>query len=120
MMASDKAALLEVLEAMQVAEVEDLVRTAAQTIYEGLTDAELTAVIGAGPWGRTDQCTTQRYGLRDRTLRTTVGIWSRESPSCDWDRSSRCRSSGVTGSNMRCSRRSWRSTCTLRGPGDTV
>ena len=51
-MALDNAALLEVLEAMQAAGVEDRVRTAAQTIYQALIDAELTAVIGAGPWER--------------------------------------------------------------------
>ena len=49
-MALDNAALLEVLEAMQAAGVEDRVRTAAQTIYQALIDAELTSVIGAGPW----------------------------------------------------------------------
>jgi len=53
-MALDNAALLEVLEAMQAAGVEDRVRTAAQTIYQALIDAELTSVIGAGPWERTE------------------------------------------------------------------
>ena len=72
-MALDNAALLEVLEAMQAAGVEDRVRTAAQTIYQALIDAELTAVIGAGPWERTDQRTTQRNGSRPRTLSTTAG-----------------------------------------------
>src|SRR3954453_2209751 len=72
-MALDNAALLEVLEAMQAAGVEDRVRTAAQTIYQALIDAELTAVIGAGPWERTDQRTTQRNGSRPRTLTTTAG-----------------------------------------------
>ena len=33
---------------MQAAGVEDRVRTAAQTIYQALIDAELTSVIGAG------------------------------------------------------------------------
>ena len=46
-MALDHAALLEVLEAVQAAGVEDRVRAAAQTIYQALIDAELTAVIGA-------------------------------------------------------------------------
>jgi len=72
-MALDNAALLEVLEAMQAGGVEDRVRTAAQTIYQALIDAELTAVIGAGPWERTDQRTTQRNGSRPRTLTTTAG-----------------------------------------------
>lgn len=68
-MALDNAALLEVLEAMQAAGVEDRVRTAAQTIYQALIDAELTAVIGAGPWERTDQ----HNGSRARSLTTTAG-----------------------------------------------
>src|SRR3954468_862867 len=72
-MALDNAALLEVLEAMQAGGVEDRVRTAAQTIYQALIDAELTAVIGAGPWERTDQRTAQRNGTRARTLTTTAG-----------------------------------------------
>ena len=72
-MALDNAALLEVLEAMQAGGVEDRVRTAAQTIYQALIDAELTSVIGAGPWERTDQRTAQRNGSRSRTLTTTAG-----------------------------------------------
>src|SRR6187549_2461235 len=72
-MALDNAALLEVLEAMQAAGVEDRVRTAAQTIYQALIDAELTSVIGAGPWERTDQRSAQRNGSRSRTLTTTAG-----------------------------------------------
>src|SRR3954453_1010327 len=72
-MALDNAALLEVLEAMQVTGVEDRVRTAAQTIYQALIDAELTSVIGAGPWERSPERTTQRNGSRPRTLSTTAG-----------------------------------------------
>jgi putative transposase len=72
-MALDHAALLEVLEAMKVAEVDDRIRTAAQTIYQALIDAELTAFVGAGPWERTDQRTAQRNGYRERTLSTTAG-----------------------------------------------
>jgi putative transposase len=72
-MALDNAALLEVLEAMQAAGVEDRVRTAAQTIYQALIDAELTAVIGAGPWERSRDRTAQRNGSRARTLTTTAG-----------------------------------------------
>ena len=72
-MALDNAEILEVLEAMQAAGVEDRVRTAAQTIYQALIDAELTSVIGAGPWERTDQRSAQRNGSRSRTLTTTAG-----------------------------------------------
>jgi transposase-like protein len=72
-MALDNAALLKVLEAVQAAGVGDPVRTAAQTIYQALIDAELTSVIGAGPWERTDQRTAQRNGSRARTPSTTAG-----------------------------------------------
>ena len=72
-MALDNAALLELFEAMQAAGVEDRIRTAAQTIYQALIDAELTSVIGAGPWERTDGRTAQRNGTRSRLLTTTAG-----------------------------------------------
>src|SRR4051794_19278718 len=73
-MALDNAALLEVLEAMQAAGVEDRVRTTAETIYQALIDAELTGVIGAGPWERgSPERTTHRNGSRPRTLTTTAG-----------------------------------------------
>src|SRR6187399_1947006 len=72
-MALDNAALLEVLEAMQAGGVDDRVRTAAQTIYQALIDAKLTAVIGAGPWERSTDRTALRNGSRPRTLTTTAG-----------------------------------------------
>jgi putative transposase len=72
-MALDHAALLEVLESMKAAGVDDRVRTAAETTYQALIDAELTAVIGAGPWERSPDRTTQRNGYRARTLSTTAG-----------------------------------------------
>jgi putative transposase len=45
--ALDQSALLEVLDALTVAEVDDRIRQAAQTIYQALIEAELTLVIGA-------------------------------------------------------------------------
>jgi putative transposase len=72
-MALDHAALLEVLETLRGTGADDRIRTAAQTIYQALIDAELTAVIGAGPWERTSERTAQRNGSRSRTLSTTAG-----------------------------------------------
>ena len=72
-MALDHVALLEVLEAMKVAEVDDRIKMAAQTIYQALIDAELTAVIGAGPWERTETRMGQRNGSRPRVLSTPAG-----------------------------------------------
>ena len=54
-MAMDQSALLEVLEALKAADVDERVRAATQTLYQALIDAEVTAVIGAGPWERTPE-----------------------------------------------------------------
>jgi hypothetical protein len=43
--ALDQSALLEVLDALKAAEVDDRIRQAAQTIYQALIEAELTSVI---------------------------------------------------------------------------
>ena len=72
-MALDQSALLEVLEALKAADVDDRVRQAAETIYQALIEAELTAVIGAAPHERTADRTAQRNGHRPRTLSTTAG-----------------------------------------------
>src|SRR3954447_17089832 len=72
-MALDQSALLEVLEALESAEVVDRVRTAAETIYQALIEAELTDLIGAAAHERSDARTNQRNGHRTRTLSTTAG-----------------------------------------------
>ena len=46
-MALDQSALLELLEALKAADVDDRIRTATETLYQALIEAELTAVIGA-------------------------------------------------------------------------
>ena len=48
-MALDQSALLEVMDALKAAEVDDRIRQAAQTIDHALIEAEVTAVIGAAP-----------------------------------------------------------------------
>src|SRR5215216_2159979 len=72
-MALDQSALLEVLDALKAADVGDRVRSAATTIYEALIEAELTAVIGAGPHERTETRTAQRNGSRPCTLSSSAG-----------------------------------------------
>jgi putative transposase len=72
-MALDQSALLEVLDALKAADVDDRIRQAAGTIYQALIEAELTAVIGAGPHERTETRLAQRNGHRPRTLTTTAG-----------------------------------------------
>jgi putative transposase len=72
-MALDQSALLEVLEALKAADVDDRIRSAATTIDQALVEAELTAVIGAAPPERTEMRTAQRNGSRPRTLSTPAG-----------------------------------------------
>ena len=72
-MALDQSALLEVLEALKAADVDDRIRAAAQTIYQALIEAELSAVIGAEPHQRTANRVNQRNGHRPRLLTTTAG-----------------------------------------------
>jgi putative transposase len=72
-MALDQSALLDVLEVLKTAEVDDRIRQAAETIYQALIEAELTSVIGAYPHQRTEARTGQRNGHRQRTITTTAG-----------------------------------------------
>jgi transposase-like protein len=71
--ALDQSALLEVLDALKAAEVDDRIRQAAQTIYQALIEAELTAVVGAAPHERTPDRQAQRNGHRPRLLTTPAG-----------------------------------------------
>ena len=72
-MAMDQSALLDLLAALKDTEVSDRIRVATEHLYQELIDAEATAVIGAGPWQRTTERTTQRNGARPRVLSTTAG-----------------------------------------------
>ena len=72
-MALDQSALLEVLELLKGADVEDRIRHAATTIYQALIEAELSSVIGAERHERTDARLAQRNGHRPKTISTTAG-----------------------------------------------
>ena len=72
-MALDQSALLEVLDALTAAEVDDRIRQVAQTLYQALIEAELTSVIGAAPHERTPERLAQRNGHRSRLLTTSAG-----------------------------------------------
>jgi putative transposase len=71
--ALDQSALLEVLDALKAAQVDDRIRQAAQTIYQALIEAELTSVIGAAPHERAPERLAQRNGHRSRLLTTSAG-----------------------------------------------
>lgn len=72
-MAVDQSALLELLEALKAAGVDDRVRIAAQAMYQALIDAQDEARVGAGLWERTWGRTAIRNGSRQRVLSTTAG-----------------------------------------------
>src|SRR5215831_17158191 len=72
-MALDQSALLEVLDVLKGADVDDRIRQAAATIYQALIEAELTSVIGAAPHERTESRTALRNGHRPKTISTTAG-----------------------------------------------
>ena len=72
-MALDQSALLEVLDALKAAEVDDRIRQAAETIYQALIEAELSSVIGALPHERTGSRAGWRNGHRPRTLTSAAG-----------------------------------------------
>ena len=76
-MALDQSALLEVLEVLKAAEVDDRIREAAETIYQALIGAGLTAVIGAfpAPAHRDQDRTAQRAPAAD-DHHDGPGTWS--------------------------------------------
>ena len=65
--------MLELLDALKGAGVDDRVRIAAQSMYQALIDAEAEGVIGAGFWERTEGRTAIRNGSRRLLLSTTAG-----------------------------------------------
>jgi putative transposase len=72
-MALDQSVLLEVLEVLKAAEVDDRIRQAAETIYQALIEAGLASVTGALPHERTGTRTGHRNGHRPRVLASTAG-----------------------------------------------
>ena len=74
-MALDQSALLELLEVLKAADVDDRIRRAATTIYRALIEAELTSVIGAAPHERTEvpPALRHRHRHRPKTVSTIAG-----------------------------------------------
>jgi transposase-like protein len=72
-MALDQHALLDLLGELKLTDVPDRIRQATERLYQELIEAEATAFIGAGPFERSPERTTQRNGTRPRTLATTAG-----------------------------------------------
>jgi putative transposase len=86
--AFDRSALLEVLDTLKVAEVDERICRAAQTIYQALIEAELTAVIGAAPISAPRPGSPSAMGIALGCWLPRPEIWSCGSPSCGPGRSS--------------------------------
>ncbi len=61
-MALDHSALLDLLGQLKLTDVSDRIRTATETLYQQLIEAEATAFIGAASFQRSEARTTQRNG----------------------------------------------------------
>jgi putative transposase len=72
-MALGQSALLELLAQLKLTDVTDRIRSATESLYQELIEAEATAFIGAAPFERSNDRTSQRNGTRPRTLTTTAG-----------------------------------------------
>jgi putative transposase len=70
--AEDSMTLLDVLRKEEVPEG-DFLREAVHRFVQALMEAEVTALVGAGPFERTEERTTQRNGHRSRRWDTRVG-----------------------------------------------
>jgi len=69
-MAPDQSALLEVLHVLKTAKVDDRIRRAADTVYQALIEAELTAMTGAFPHQRTEALTASTNPLHPAIVAT--------------------------------------------------
>ncbi|CAN5168547.1 hypothetical protein BH11ACT2_BH11ACT2_04890 [soil metagenome] len=79
-MAMDQSALLDLLGQLKLTDVTDRIRSTTETLYQELIDAEAASLIGAGPYERSADRTTQRNGSRPRTWTTTAGDLSLKIP----------------------------------------
>jgi len=72
-MALTESDLSALLEALKAGEFDERIRTSLQWILQQVIEAEAAAVIGAGPYERSDDRVAQRNGHRVRLLTTPAG-----------------------------------------------
>lgn len=65
--------LSELLAALKAGEMTETVRTSLAWVLQALIEAEVTAVIGAEPFERTEARTAQRNGHRPKLISTAAG-----------------------------------------------
>ncbi len=72
-MALDQSVLSELLAAFQSGEGLDLIRESVRLVCQELIETELSALIGAGRYERSEDRTNERNGHRSRVLTTKAG-----------------------------------------------
>jgi putative transposase len=72
-MALSQSDLTTLLESLRAADNVEIIRQALQRMLQELIEAEATTAIGAAPYQRTPERTTQRNGHRERLLTTQAG-----------------------------------------------
>ena len=103
-MALDQSALLELTDALRSADGGEVMRRLLLTMLQAMIDAEARAQIGAGPHERTENCTTQRNGTRDKLVATTAGDLTFKIPKVRTGSFFPCCWRGAGGSTWRCTR----------------
>ncbi|ETZ43445.1 transposase, Mutator family protein [Mycobacterium avium MAV_120809_2495] len=103
-MALDQSALLEVLDALRTADAGERITQAAETIYQALIDAELTAFIGLLPMSAPRPAPISATARVRARCPRSQGTWNCGFPSCAPGHFSRRCWSGVAGSISACSR----------------
>jgi hypothetical protein len=102
--ALDQSALLEILDALKAAEVDDRIRKAAQTIHQALIQAEFTHVIGAALTSGPKPALPSATAIGQGRWRPQPGDLELRIPSCALGRSSPACWSAAGGSTRPCSR----------------
>src|SRR5665647_246214 len=72
-MTLNQSALLELTDVLRTADGGQVMRLMLSAMLQALVDAEATAHIGANPYEHTPTRTTQRNGIREKTVSTTAG-----------------------------------------------
>ena len=102
-MANPRMSLLQLLDKAEAGADPEFLRDGLRLLVQELMDAEVTQLVGAGPYERTDTRLTQRNGYREREWDTRVGTMELQIPSCAREPTSRGCWSRAGGMSERCS-----------------
>ena len=79
-MANPRMSLLQLLDKAEAGADPEFLRDGLRLLVQELMDAEVTQLVGAGPYERTDTRLTQRNGYREREWDTRVGTMELQIP----------------------------------------